>query len=149
MVKDFSFYIPLTKAHPKRHHTLAGADPRYVDYPSCPNYIINEKSSDPQDPIDPSHKGPVIVYLCVRIYSIGACTESDYRAQIPNATQTAVTGLKWFKIWEDGFDANNSTWGVDRLIANKGKHTFTIPSCIASGNYLVRTEIIGEEASTV
>lgn len=89
------------------------------------------------------------LYICVRIYSIGACTESDYRAQIPNATQTAVTGLKWFKIWEDGFDANNSTWGVDRLIANKGKHTFTIPSCIASGNYLVRTEIIGEEASTV
>lgn len=88
--------------------------------------------SDPQDPIDPSHKGPVIVYL----------------AQISNATQTSVTGLNWFKIWEDGFDANNSTWGVDRLIANKGKHTFTVPSCIESGNYLVRTEIIALHAAS-
>ncbi|GJJ06542.1 hypothetical protein Clacol_000734 [Clathrus columnatus] len=103
------------------HHTLAGADP-----------------SDSQDPIDPSHKGPVL----------DSPQLIGYRAQISNATQTDVTGLKWFKIWEDGFDANNSTWGVDRLIANKGKHTFTIPSCIASGQYLIRTEIIALHAAT-
>ncbi|KAF7981800.1 hypothetical protein HWV62_31901 [Athelia sp. TMB] len=97
------------------HHTLAGADP-----------------SDSQDPIDPSHKGPVITYL----------------AKVPSALQTTVTGLQWFKIWEDGLIAANQTWGVDRLIANKGKVTFTIPSCIAPGNYFLRHEIIALHAAS-
>ena len=64
------------------------------------------------------------------------------RAQIPDATQSTVTGLKWFKIWEDGMDSSQ-TWGVDRLIANKGKVSFTIPNCIAAGQYLLRVELIG------
>ncbi|KAG6839748.1 hypothetical protein C0991_011986 [Blastosporella zonata] len=94
------------------HHTLAGAD-----------------STDTADPIDSSHKGPVISYL----------------AAIPNATQTDVTGLKWFKIYQDGLNAADQTWGVDRMIANGGKVTFTIPSCIAPGQYLLRHEIIGNQ----
>ncbi|KAJ3847813.1 glycoside hydrolase [Lentinula lateritia] len=97
------------------HHTLDGYDP-----------------TDPADPIDSSHKGPVISYL----------------AAIPNATQTDVTGLKWFKIWEDGYIAANQTWGVDRLIANKGNVTFNIPSCIPAGQYLLRHEIIALHAAT-
>jgi hypothetical protein len=36
------------------------------------------------------------------------------------------------------------TWGVDRMVANAGKVTFTIPSCIPAGNYLLRHEMIGE-----
>nr|AFO72238.1 glycoside hydrolase family 61 protein I [Heterobasidion parviporum] len=90
------------------HHTLAGADP-----------------SDSADPIDPSHKGPIIAYL----------------AKVPSATQSTVTGLQWFKIYEDGMKSDQS-WGVDRLIANKGKVSFTIPSCIEAGQYLLRAEII-------
>ncbi|KAA1469894.1 glycoside hydrolase family 61 protein I [Dentipellis sp. KUC8613] len=86
--------------------------------------------SDPADPIDPSHHGPVMAYL----------------AQIPNATQSDVTGLKWFKIWEDGMESDQS-WGVDRLIASKGKVSFTIPSCIAAGQYLLRAEIIALHAA--
>ncbi|KAI0043182.1 carbohydrate-binding module family 1 protein [Auriscalpium vulgare] len=97
------------------HHTLAGAD-----------------SSDSADPIDPSHKGPVMAYL----------------AQVPSATQTTVTGLQWFKIWEDGLTVSDQSWGVDRLIANKGKVTFTIPSCIAAGQYLLRVEIIALHAAS-
>ncbi|KIP03690.1 carbohydrate-binding module family 1 protein [Phlebiopsis gigantea 11061_1 CR5-6] len=96
------------------HHTLAGADP-----------------TDSADPVDPSHKGPVMSYL----------------AQIPDATQTDVTGLKWFKIWEDGLDVSDQTWGVDRMIANKGKVTFTIPSCIPAGQYLLRHEMIALHAA--
>ena len=65
------------------------------------------------------------------------------RAQIPDATQTDVTGLKWFKIYEDGLDVADQSWGVDRMIANKGKVTFTIPSCIPAGQYLLRHEMIG------
>ncbi|KZV73797.1 lytic polysaccharide monooxygenase [Peniophora sp. CONT] len=91
------------------HHSIAGADP-----------------SDAADPIDASHKGPVIAYL----------------AKVPDALQTDVTGLKWFKIYQDGLGSDGK-WGVDRLIANKGKVSFTIPKCIAAGEYLMRVEIIG------
>lgn len=59
-----------------------------------------------------------------------------YLSKVSSATQSTVTGLKWFKISEDGYDG--SKWGVDRLIANKGKMTITIPKCIANGNYLLR-----------
>lgn len=38
---------------------------------------------------------------------------------------------------------SDQSWGVDRLIANKGKVSFTIPSCIEAGQYLLRAEIIG------
>ena len=64
-------------------------------------------------------------------------------AQIPNALQSSVTGLKWFKIYHDGLDSSG-VWGVDRLIKNKGKMTYTIPSCIADGQYLMRVQLIGE-----
>ncbi|TFY80156.1 hypothetical protein EWM64_g3855 [Hericium alpestre] len=75
--------------------------------------------SDPADPIDPSHKGPVLTYL----------------AKVDNATQADVTGLQWFKIWEDGFDASDQSWGVDRLIANKGKVIHEIIALHAASNY--------------
>ncbi|RDB20290.1 putative endo-beta-1,4-glucanase D [Hypsizygus marmoreus] len=91
------------------HHTLDGANP-----------------SDSSDPIDASHKGPVIAYL----------------AKIPSATQTSVTGLKWFKIYQDGYTSSDNSWGVDRLVKNKGKVTFSIPSCIEPGQYLLRHELI-------
>ncbi|TDL15573.1 glycoside hydrolase family 61 protein [Rickenella mellea] len=87
--------------------------------------------SDPADPVDPGHKGPVITYL----------------AKIPSATQASVTGLKWFKIQQDGLDSSGK-WGVDRMVANKGKVTFTLPSCIAAGQYLLRHEIIALHAAS-
>lgn len=82
-------------------------------------------SSDAADPIDPSHKGPVMVYL----------------AKVDSALTTTVTGLKWFKIYEDGLHSDG-TWAVDTLVKNKGLVSFKIPSCIPSGNYLLRAEII-------
>ena len=68
-------------------------------------------------------------------------------AAVPNATQSDVTGLGWFKIYEDGLTVSNQTWAVDRLIANKGKVSFTIPSCIPDGQYLLRHEIIALHAA--
>ena len=62
---------------------------------------------------------------------------------MPNALQTDVTGLGWFKIWEDGM-ASDGSWGVDRLVAAKGKVSFPIPECIEAGDYLLRVEIIGK-----
>ena len=67
-------------------------------------------------------------------------------AKIPNATQTDVTGLQWFKIAQDGLESDG-TWATDKMIANKGKVTFTVPSCIEDGQYLLRHEIIGAPPS--
>jgi hypothetical protein len=68
----------------------------------------------------------------------------SHSAKIPDATQEDVTGLKWFKIYEDGLDVSTSTWAVDKLIANDGKVSFKIPECIESWQYLLRHELIGE-----
>ena len=59
-----------------------------------------------------------------------------------------MTGLQWFKIYEDGLDPSTQTWAVDTLIANKGKVSFTIPSCIEPGQYLLRHEIIALHAAS-
>jgi len=71
------------------------------------------------DIIDPSHKGPLMVYL---------------------AKSDSGSGAVWFKIYQDGY--SNGQWAVDRLIANRGRVDVTIPSDIAPGNYLLRGEII-------
>ncbi|KAK7048477.1 glycoside hydrolase family 61 protein G [Favolaschia claudopus] len=84
---------------------------------------------DPADPIDPTNKGPVVAYL----------------AAVPSATQTNVSGLKWFKIFESGLNEATHQWGSDLLFINKGNVTLTIPPCIASGDYLLRVEYIGLE----
>jgi len=68
-----------------------------------------------------------------------------------------------FKIYEDGMDANGK-WGVTRLVNNKGKVDFVLPSCIPSGQfvllysiscvandhlrYLLRAEIIALHAAS-
>lgn len=63
-----------------------------------------------------------------------------YLAKVDNAATTGTSGLRWFKVAEDGL--NGGTWAVDKLIANGGWHYFTMPTCIAPGDYLMRVEII-------
>ncbi|KAL4934625.1 glycosyl hydrolase family 61-domain-containing protein [Aspergillus undulatus] len=77
-----------------------------------------------------SHHGPVIDYLAS---CNGDCSTVD------------KTTLEWFKISESGLiDGSSSpgTWASDDLIANNNSWTVTIPSSIASGNYVLRHEII-------
>jgi len=95
------------------HHTLTSAG-----------------TGDAADPIDPSHKGPILAYL----------------AKVPDATQSSVTGLSWFKIYQDGL--TGTTWAVDKLITNQGKVSFAIPSCIPPGQYFLRVEIIALHAAS-
>ncbi|KAF2758166.1 glycoside hydrolase [Pseudovirgaria hyperparasitica] len=83
-------------------------------------------SGDADNPIAKSHKGPLIYYL----------------AKVDNAAYASPTGLQWFKVAQDGLDTNDGTWGVDRMIQNNGWHSFTLPSCVAPGQYLLRTELI-------
>ncbi|PVF92426.1 hypothetical protein CPB86DRAFT_819649 [Serendipita vermifera] len=89
-------------------------------------------SNDADNPIAKSHKGPIQVYL----------------AKVSNAASTGTSGLQWFKIASTGLSGN--TWAVDTMIANGGWWYFTLPSCIASGNYLMRVELLAlHSASSV
>ncbi|KAI0839894.1 glycoside hydrolase family 61 protein [Hypoxylon sp. FL0890] len=68
--------------------------------------------------------GPIMVYL----------------AKVDNAATAQTTGLKWFKVAEDGL--SNGQWAVDKMIANNGWHYFNMPRCIAPVDYLMRVELI-------
>lgn len=82
--------------------------------------LDSKPETDKSDPIDPGHLGPIMVYL----------------ARVDDALSTKVTGLKWFKIYEDGMDANGE-WAVTRLYNNKGLVDFVLPSCIPSGQSVI------------
>ncbi|OTB09652.1 glycoside hydrolase family 61 protein [Hypoxylon sp. CI-4A] len=69
-----------------------------------------QTTNDPDNPIAPSHKGPISVYLAK------------------------------FKVAEEGL--SNRKWAVDNMIANNGWHYFTMPQCVAPGDYLMRVELI-------
>ncbi|KAL5357344.1 glycosyl hydrolase family 61-domain-containing protein [Aspergillus floccosus] len=71
------------------------------------------------DIIATSHLGPVMVYMA--------------------PTEKGSAGSGWVKIAEDGY--SNGKWAVDTLIANRGKHSITVPD-VPAGNYLFRPEII-------
>lgn len=77
-----------------------------------------------------SHHGPVITYL--------ASCDGDC-ANVDKST------LKFFKIDTKGLLDNSDppgTWATDEMIDNNNVWTVTIPSDIASGNYVLRNEII-------
>ncbi|EAU32052.1 hypothetical protein ATEG_07790 [Aspergillus terreus NIH2624] len=71
------------------------------------------------DIIASSHLGPVMVYMA--------------------PTEKGSAGSGWVKIAEDGY--SNGKWAVDTLIANRGKHSITVPD-VPAGEYLFRPEII-------
>jgi cellulase len=87
-------------------------------------------SGDSDNPIASSHKGPTQVYL----------------AKVDDAVSASATGLKWFKIASDTV-TSSGVWGVDDMIKNTdsagfGWQKFTMPSCIAPGQYLMRVELL-------
>ncbi|KAJ9631820.1 hypothetical protein H2203_000220 [Taxawa tesnikishii (nom. ined.)] len=87
-------------------------------------------AGDSDNPIASSHKGPTQVYL----------------AKVSDAASASASGLKWFKIASDGV-TTDGVWGVDHMIANTdasgfGWQKFTMPSCIAPGQYLMRVELL-------
>ncbi|KAH7073669.1 glycosyl hydrolase family 61-domain-containing protein, partial [Paraphoma chrysanthemicola] len=71
-----------------------------------------------------SHVGPVI----------------DYLAKVDDATAAKSSELNFFKIDEAGYD--NGKWAAAKLIANNLTWSVTIPESIASGQYVLRHEII-------
>lgn len=73
------------------------------------------------------HKGPVTTFMAS---CNGDCS-----------TFTASDG-KWFKIDQGGYTNTNKQWASDKLIADGNKWTSNIPAGLASGQYLVRYEIV-------
>jgi cellulase len=65
---------------------------------------------------------------------------SYWLAKVDNAASAGTTGLQWFKVAHDGLA--NGKWAVDTMIANGGWHYFTMPTCIAPGDYLMRVELL-------
>lgn len=82
-----------------------------------------------------SHKGPVIEYLA---NCNGPCETVD------------KTTLRWFKISHVGLidkSRTNGYWATDVLIDNGFNWNVVIPTGIATGNYVLRHEIIGLHAA--
>lgn len=93
----------------------------------------------------PNHCLPVSPNTCQCVSWISSNTPAANSAKVRNAATTSTTGLQWFKIAEDGF--SSSSWAVDRMISGGGWNYFTLPSCIAPGNYLMRVELIALHAA--
>ena len=53
----------------------------------------------------------------------------------------------WFKIKEEGRSGTSTTWGATKLMSAGGTATYTVPSCLKPGYYLVRHEIIALHAA--
>jgi cellulase len=71
-----------------------------------------------------------------------------YMAKVPSALQTSVTGLGWFKVYQDGYSGGTGgTWATSTLIKNKGKVSFTIPSCIPPGTDVLFVAVEGPSLS--
>jgi len=83
-----------------------------------------------------SHKGPIIEYLA---NCNGPCETVD------------KTKLLWTKISAVGLlsatSMTNGFWATDQLIANNNSWVSTIPADIATGNYVIRHEILGLHAA--
>lgn len=75
-----------------------------------------------------SHHGPVLDYLAACPSS--GCAGADKES------------LSWFKISEVGYLAEDDVWGADLLISNGNKWQVQIPEGIASGEYVLRHEIL-------
>ncbi|KAF8324032.1 hypothetical protein DL93DRAFT_2070245 [Clavulina sp. PMI_390] len=66
-----------------------------------------------------------------------------YMAKVSDATTAVGSSAGWFKINEMGLVSSNPDyWATEVLNNNCGHYTFTIPTGIAPGNYLLRAEVI-------
>jgi lytic cellulose monooxygenase (C1-hydroxylating) len=62
---------------------------------------------------------------------------------MPDEKNVQVQDVEFFKVDQGGYDPKTKVWGTDQLIMDNSTRTFTIPSDIKPGIYVVRHEIIG------
>ncbi|KAH9941875.1 glycosyl hydrolase family 61-domain-containing protein [Epithele typhae] len=66
-----------------------------------------------------------------------------YMAKVSDATSAVGSSAAWFKVTEMGMPSMAPDyWATEVLNNNCGHFTFTVPSGIAPGNYLIRAEVI-------
>ncbi|KAF4583327.1 hypothetical protein EYR38_002076 [Pleurotus pulmonarius] len=74
-----------------------------------------------------NHFGPVILSM----------------AKVADASTAVGSSASWFKVHQMGLVSNNPQYfGSQVLNNNCGHYTFTVPSGLAPGNYLLRAEVI-------
>ncbi|KAI1082411.1 glycosyl hydrolase family 61-domain-containing protein [Whalleya microplaca] len=66
---------------------------------------------------------------------------------VDSAAAATGVGAGWFKI--DELDYADGQWANEIMSANDMKHTFTLPSNLASGEYLLRSEMLALHGSQV
>jgi hypothetical protein len=81
-----------------------------------------------------SHVGPVITYMA-------RCVNDNCTTYLPG------TDAVWFKIQEAGRTGTTNVWGDTPLMTAGNSITYTIPSCLTAGSYIVRHEIIALHAA--
>jgi len=74
----------------------------------------------------PSHRGPMTSYL------------APYTGELAKVN---LNELKFFKIAEDALHDDNKTWATDKLIADNGLWSTSIPADIKRGTYVLRHEL--------
>lgn len=74
-----------------------------------------------------SHIGPILTY-------VADCGD--------DCSTVDKTSLKFVKIDEAGINLDTQEWPTADLIANNNTYSITVPSTLASGNYVFRHEII-------
>lgn len=79
--------------------------------------------------------GPVVTYMA-------RCPETGCQDYLPG------TSAIWFKVAQTGRAGTTSVWGDSSLmVSGNAGTTYTIPSCVEAGYYLVRHEIIALHAA--
>lgn len=92
-------------------------------------FTLDTTGTTPADILDLSHVGPTIAYL----------------KKVDDATSDTGVGDGWFKIQQDGLTSDG--WGTEKIMHGEGRHPIHIPSCIESGEYLLRVELIALHAA--
>ncbi|GAA5821889.1 hypothetical protein JCM11251_004764 [Rhodosporidiobolus azoricus] len=52
-------------------------------------------------------------------------------------------GEVWVQIASEAYYSSSNEWATDKMIANKGRNTVTVPLTLAPGDYLVRFDALG------
>ncbi|KAH9206444.1 glycosyl hydrolase family 61-domain-containing protein [Leptodontidium sp. 2 PMI_412] len=81
-----------------------------------------------------SHMGPAITYMAL-------CPGGDCSTFVPESDAV------WFKVQEAGRTGSSDVWASDVIEKAGGFLSYTIPSCLAPGSYLVRHEVIALHAA--
>ncbi|KAI1493614.1 glycosyl hydrolase family 61-domain-containing protein [Biscogniauxia mediterranea] len=77
-----------------------------------------------------SHPGPITHFLF---------------GPVDDASQASGIGAGWFKI--DELDYQNGTWANEVVANNGGNYTFSLPTGLESGDYLLRSEMLALHAA--